>query len=127
MTHQMPGMRELLVSGWEEDTGRAMGAASEVGAGPAQPMAGGGWWCGRWPHCEKYARMVGWAPAHAQASLERAEEGKTRWKRASAASHCARQAQSVGKWRINQGKTAAQRIKEPATLAPVALSRNSCS
>lgn len=130
MTHQMPGMRERLVCGWEEDTGRAMGAASEVGAEPVQPMAGGGWWCGVWPHCEKSARMVGWAPAHAQANLERAEEGKTRRKRASAASHCARQAQSaqsVGKWRINQGKTAAQRIKEPATVAPVALSRKSCS
>lgn len=60
----------------EEDAGRAMGAVSEVGEEPVQPMAERRvWWCGGWPHCEKAARMVGWAPAHAQAGFERAEGG----------------------------------------------------
>lgn len=53
-----------------------MGAVSEVGEEPVQPMAERRvWWCGGWPHCEKAARMVGWAPAHAQAGFERAEGG----------------------------------------------------
>lgn len=56
-----------------------MGAVSEVGEEPVQPMAERRvWWCGGWPHCEKAARMVGWAPAHAQAGFERAEGGVRR-------------------------------------------------
>lgn len=134
MTQRKRGMRGRLVLQEEEDAGRweRRGRRERDGrrACPAH-----GWrraverWCGRivkslrewWDGLMRAHRPASKGPKRGRRAT-RGRRGQVLHRTV----HLSGPA-SVGRWRINQGKPPAQRIKEPATVAPVALIRNSCS